>query len=114
MSLIQIAILIFIFYVILRAVLKLPRREISWPLFVLWLIFWLGIAVVDFKPELLNRLANFLGVGRGVDAAIYAAILVLLYSVFRLNVRIQQQEKKITALVRKTAIASAEKKKESL
>jgi hypothetical protein len=37
----------------------------------LWLLFWVAVIVVAWLPDTTNLLARWLGVGRGVDTAMY-------------------------------------------
>lgn len=111
MNLVQILILLFIFFVLYRLVIKLIKHEITIFLFAVWLIFWLNISFFAIYPNVLSYISSKLGVGRGVDVAIYASILVIFYSIFRIFTHLQMQEKKISEIVRKIAIILAEKPK---
>lgn len=72
-----------------------------------WVGVWsVGIAVV-YNPELANTFANKVGVGRGVDAVLYVVVFFLLYTVFRLFVRIERIEANITKLSQHIAILSS-------
>jgi len=66
-----------------------------------------GVAVVVIDPNLTQRVARVLGVGRGVDAVFYLTIVLLFYLVFRVHKRMRGLERQITELVRKLAIMSA-------
>lgn len=82
------------------------RRElkISWGLAWLWSLVWIGVAVVFWWPELTSRVADILHIGRGADVVVYAAIIILLFVVFRLFVRMESLERSITLLTRELAI----------
>lgn len=110
MTIFQILILIFIVFVIFKALKRLIKKEISVAFFILWLIFWLLVAIIDFFPAIIARLADLVGVGRGVDLVIYTAICVLLYVVFRYNLRINKLEQNITDIVRKVALNESRKR----
>lgn len=69
------------------------------------MVWSVGIAVV-YNPELANLFANKVGVGRGVDAVLYVVVFFLLYTVFRLFVRIERTEANITKLSQHIAILS--------
>lgn len=75
-----------------------------------WILLWIAGITITWKPELANRLADMLGVGRGVDAVMYIAFGILFYTVFRLLVRIEKLEAHITTLASHIAILTAEKK----
>jgi small membrane protein len=72
-----------------------------------WVAVWAIAIVVVYNPELANTFANKVGVGRGVDAILYVVVFFLLYTVFRLFVRIERTEANITKLSQHIAILSA-------
>ena len=78
---------------------------------IVWSAFWIASCVVVLRPEFASAFASFLGVGRGVDAVIYVAIIALFYVVFRIYLRLDRLDRDITALVR-TVSLMAEKKTE--
>jgi hypothetical protein len=111
MNLIQILILLFIAYVIYRLIVKMNKRELTWQIFGLWLFFWLVVAAFVILPQTTQILADWLGVGRGVDVIIYIAILVLFYIVFRIFVRIEKIERDITYLIKDISLDNVKKTK---
>lgn len=71
----------------------------------LLLLVLLGTAVVFILfPELTNRLANKLGVGRGADLVFYTSILLFWFVILKLYARLRKLEQIITTLVRKDAL----------
>jgi len=109
MNLIQIFILIFIAYVIYRLIIKLNKRELSAQVFSLWLIFWIIVGIVVVLPQSTQFIADWLGVGRGVDVVVYISVIVLFYVVFRIYARIEKIERNITYLVKDISIDEAKK-----
>ncbi|MDP3771586.1 MAG: DUF2304 domain-containing protein [bacterium] len=80
------------------------NRQLSrWAVF-MWALLWVAVGFVSFIPELTNRLADFLGIGRGADVVIYAAIVVLLALLFRVSVRLEQLDRAITTVTRELAL----------
>lgn len=71
---------------------------------VLWSTLWMGAAAVTLRPDLASRFAALIGVGRGVDAVLYAAVVGLFYLIFRIYLRIDKLERDITSLVRREAL----------
>lgn len=110
MTVFQIIILLFIVAVIAKSGKKLVKKEISIWLFAAWLMFWLIVLVVDLVPGIINRLADMVGVGRGVDLVVYISLLVLFYFAFRINIKINKLEKKINETVRQIALSEAKDK----
>ena len=113
MDLIQILIIVFIAYVIYSLIIKLNKRELSTQIFVLWLIFWIIVGVIVVLPQTTQLVADWLGVGRGVDVVIYISILVLFYIVFRIFVRIEKIERDITYLIKDISLDNARKGKDN-
>jgi len=99
----------FVFLAILALVLRLTwkrvrekviRRREAW----LWTVLWLGAATVILWPDLTTQLAEMVGIGRGVDLAVYGSIVLLLILVFRLHIALDKLERTMTKLVRKEAL----------
>lgn len=112
MNLIQILIVLFIVYVVYRLVVKLNKRELTMQVFILWLIFWLIVGFAVVIPDSLSYIASKVGVGRGVDVAVYIAVLTLFYIVFRIFIRLEKMEKNISEIVRKISISQVVNLKE--
>lgn len=110
--LIQAIIIIVVALILPRIFLQYRTKKINWKELLFWTLFWLAVAVVALLPQTVNVIADYLGVGRGVDVAIYISIIVLFYIVFRVFVRLDKLEKDITKLVRHLALEDKEKKNE--
>lgn len=102
--LIQYLLIPFVLFALSRVVVRAKAHEITTREFLFWFLFWLCAAVVIAWPNSLNRFADLLGVGRGVDVVLYAALVVLFYVVFRIFTRIERIERDITFLVRRKAL----------
>src|SRR3990167_5791873 len=105
---IQWIIIVFILFAIFKAWRAyagggLDRRKLLW-----WTVFWLAAAVVILLPQTATLLANILGVGRGVDLALYISVVVLFYVLFTMSRRVDRLEKSLTDLVREIALKNAE------
>jgi hypothetical protein len=70
------------------------------------LISLAGIVLV-LVPSITTHVANFLGVGRGVDLVLYSFILIMLTAVFNLHIRLRAEHQTLTELARAIAIYSA-------
>lgn len=66
-----------------------------------------GIVFVLF-PDITNRIAHWLGVGRGADLIFYTSIILFWFVILKLYARIRRLEQTVTALVRKDAIENAD------
>jgi hypothetical protein len=76
-----------------------------------WSTVWVAAAIVVARPEATSEVAQFLGVGRGADLILYAAIITLLVLVFQLHVAHHRLERQLTDLVRKQALGEWNKGK---
>lgn len=101
---IQFLLLLFVLFLLTRVVVRYRSREIRAREFFFWLLFWVGGGVVIAWPEAANRIADAVGVGRGVDVVIYFALLFIFYVLFRLVARIDRIERDLTLLVRRKAL----------
>lgn len=73
-----------------------------------WLIIWVIILIALWWPGVLSMVALKLGVGRGVDLAIYVALILQFFLTFRLFVKLDRQQQEITIITRSIAINNAE------
>lgn len=101
---IQIILLFFIIYAVIKVALRYKDKIISLQEFILWTIFWFMVGFVVILPETTSLVASFVGVGRGVDLVIYISILILFYLVFRILVRLDKIDKDVTKIVRSIAL----------
>ena len=106
---IQILATFFIAFVVGRTVSRWRLKQISTRLFYFWILFWFLALLLFWMPQLSDRVADLLQVGRGVDAIIYISLVVMFYLMFRIFNRFERMERQMTKLVRQVAITNAEK-----
>ncbi len=106
MTIFQVTILGLIALVIYKATRRLLKKDLSVLLYFFWTGAWIFVAVFVICPWILNRLADFVGIGRGVDLVIYLSIFALFYFIFKINLRQDKIEKNLADIVRKIAIAN--------
>ena len=104
MMIIQIVLILFFIFALFKVWGRFKAGELallnaSW-----WSVLWVVAAVFVWQPSLAAQLAKFLGVGRGVDAVLYLAVVGLFFIMFRILVRVEKMEKNITNLVRSNAL----------
>jgi hypothetical protein len=110
--LIQVVVVLFALYAAARAVGRFRKGTIGLGELVLWCGFWLAVGVVVLVPEMTQRVARILGVGRGADAVFYLSLVGLSYAFFRLYLKIRHLEQQLTLLVRKQALKEAAEERE--
>lgn len=69
-----------------------------------WAVLAIAIGVVALIPEVTNRLADLLGIGRGADVVLYTAIVAIVAMLFRISIRIEQLDRAITTVTRELAL----------
>ena len=79
MQAIQIVLTIFAAFAVSRVLIRYRRGGMRLLHLGLWLIFWAAVIVVSVHPTTTDRLAILLGVGRGVDTAMYLSLLLIFY-----------------------------------
>ena len=103
-----IAVLIIIFF-LFRLFYQLKKQKISRNEFLMWLIFWVLALLAVIFIRVIDKLVGQLGFsGAGIDALVYAGVIILFYLVFRMRLAIIKQDKEITKIIR--AISLKDKK----
>jgi hypothetical protein len=108
MHAIQIVLTCFAVFAISRVLIRYRRGGLRMLHLGLWLLFWAGVVVVALRPETTNLFANLLGVGRGVDTAMYLALLMIFYLLFRAFGKIEDLDRQLTRVVRANALREME------
>lgn len=74
-----------------------------------WGLVWLGAWAVVVWPESTQRVAGALGIGRGTDVVVYAAIAAIFFLLFRLHVKLETINRQVTQVVRREAVENVER-----
>ena len=101
---IQILITIASVFVIAKSAIAYVRKTIRIPTFIVWSIFWTAIIFLVWQPNLTDRLAAVLQVGRGADAIFYLSLIAVFYLLFRIFIRFETVDSQITTLVREMGL----------
>ncbi len=104
MTLIQTLLVTFFLYVLFKVVRRYQAGEMALGITALWALFWLGAIFVAVVPTSTSKIAEFVGVGRGADLAVYISLALLFFIVFRLMARIDKLNKEITTVTRELAL----------
>ena len=110
MTVFQGLIIIFILFVLYKAIRRFLNKEISVWLMILWCGLWIVLGLVTIFPIIIESIATFVGVGRGVDLIIYIALFVCFYTLFKISVKQKKTEKAMVELVRRIALTQVKKK----
>ena len=101
---IQLVAIVFLIFAFSRVWLRAREGSVSWGMFLFWTLVWMLVLVAVIRPDLTTQLAKRLGIGRGVDVALYISIVLLFYLNFRSNVMIENLRHEITRLTRIIAL----------
>jgi len=77
--------------------------------FIFWTVLWLTGTILVFYPDFLSFLAQLFHIGRGSDLAVYSALALVFYLVFRLSVIIENIRNDISKLTREIALMEKDK-----
>jgi len=109
MQLIQIFGVVFALFLLVKTIQRFRQGKLKTSSFVFWGVVWTAIIIVSILPSTTSFLARLLGVGRGIDIAVYVSIIVLFFLIFQIYIKLQKIEETITSLVSKIAIEKKEK-----
>jgi hypothetical protein len=108
MHAIQIVLLCFAIFAMSRALIRYRRGLTRMLHLEMWLLFWVCVVVVALRPEVTDLLARWLGVGRGVDTAMYLALLMIFFLLFRNFGKVEDLDRQLTKVVRANALREME------
>ena len=104
MLIVQYILLVLIALFIIKTAKSLVRKKIHFADFFLWLIFWGVVSAIIIWPQITQRFAELIGIGRGADLVVYLGMLGVYFFFYNLLVKVKQLEEKITTLGREIAI----------
>ena len=99
-----------IILIIVKTLADFKKNKINRRGFLFWLTLWLVMLVMVIQPQVTGFLAGFLGVGRGIDVAVYFSILLIFFILFKIIADLEKIRHEITEIVRHFALKDADKK----
>jgi hypothetical protein len=108
MHAIQLVLTCFAVFAVSRVLIRYRRGGMRMLHLGLWLVFWAAVIVVSLHPRTTDHLADLLGVGRGVDTAMYLSLLLIFYLLFRSFAKIEDMDRQLTRIVRANALRELE------
>lgn len=99
-----------ILFVIYRTLVIYKKGNLTGKFTLIWLMFWGTILFFLFRQDLLTKAANFLGIWRGVDMALYISVIVIFYLLFKTFALLEEINQKITQIIRRDAIKNPSKR----
>ncbi len=113
MLLIQIIIILFSIFALIKLFQKFRQKEIFFRVFILWFIFWISVIIFVLNPEITNYFAFIFGVGRGADLILYLSLIVIFYLLFRISGKIYKIERDISSIVQEIAFLKYKTKRKN-
>jgi len=110
MTTIHLIIVVFVLFAMSRTYLRLKDGELGIVSFAFWMVNWFLVGVIGFWPGVTQRIADIVGIERGIDTVVYSSIVVLFYLMYRLYVKIEHLEQDITKVVRDSALEDFKEK----
>ena len=108
-GIIQIVVFVFGLFAFSRAVMRYRGGSIKLAELLFWAGIWILGIVFALFPNVLVLLSDVGGFKRGIDLVVAFSIVVMFYLIFRMYVRIDEQEQSITKLVREIAVTKVKK-----
>lgn len=108
---IQFLITIFAVLALIGVMRGFKRGTLSRVGVVIWMCTWIVAILAVWNPNVTNLFARVLGVGRGADAVLYVAIVILLYVIFKLYGKLENLEHQLSELVKKIALKDLDDRK---
>ena len=110
---IQIFLLAVVIFAISRVYLRLKEGVITTRMAFFWFLIWVAALVGITLPATTTKIAEFFGVGRGVDIIVYISLALLFYLVFRIYVMIEDLRHQITYIIREVALSGSSKNRKN-
>ena len=111
---VQFLAVILIILVLIKTIVDFKKNKITPSAFLFWLTLWLVILVVVVLPQVTVFLAMLLGIGRGMDVAVYFSILFIFFILFKIIARLEKMKQEITKIVQEDALQKGKFKKNNL
>lgn len=112
MTTFQIVTLPLLAVMVLLTAIQIARRRLAPRFGFAWIALWVAAAVSIANPDLLVRIAHFLGIGRGTDLVLYLSILFMFVAFFLIYLRFRRVDEQLTKIVRHLAIRDAQDERE--
>lgn len=109
----QIIIGAIVLFIVYRTIRTYQQGNLTRIFALIWLTFWGVVLFFLFQQGLLSKIANFLGVWRGVDLALYLSVITIFYLLFRFSASLEEVNQKITQIVRREALDNPTRKLKS-
>jgi hypothetical protein len=109
-SLYQLLVPLFSTIMIAKAVSQFLHHKRTFRELLVLCLIWAGISVVAVFPDFsMYWLSTLTGIKSGINALIFFALVILVYGLLQLLIKMEDNERVLTELVRKIALRELEK-----
>ena len=105
----QIILSAIVFFILIKTFKSYRKKQMSSSFSIVWCLFWCAVLFVIYYPGFLSGIASMLGIGRGVDFALYVSIISLFYLIYIINLKVEKLNRDLTKIIRKIAIENEKK-----
>ncbi|MBN1376941.1 DUF2304 family protein [Candidatus Woesearchaeota archaeon] len=104
MEIIQVLVIIFAVYLIVKVIFNFKREKISLSEFIFWEILWILLIILAVFPRNFNTIAEKIGVSSIFNLIVYISIILLFFLIYKLYIKSEEQREEITKLVREITL----------
>ena len=104
MTLVQILFIVLAVIFLFKTIVNFKNNKVRQKTFLFWTVLWIAVIVLAVIPQTTNFFSKILGIGRGVDVAVYFSIILLFFLVYKIGIRLEKIEHEITELVRRETL----------
>ena len=108
-SIVQVLAIVFGLFAFSRAFLRWKESKLKLIELLFWGGIWLFAIVIAIFPQTLNLFSNVVGFRRGLDFILSFSVVALFYLIFRLYVKIDENDQNLTRLVREITLKKGRK-----
>ena len=110
MTLVQFIIVGLAALIIFKTILNFKEKKVTFKLFIFWTALWIIIMVAAVLPKITTFFSEILGIGRGVDVAVYFSIILIFFLLYRIIIHLEKIDQEITQIIRHLALKNSKKK----
>lgn len=110
---IQVIAIVFAIFALIKVILRLRKKKLTINEFIFWASIWTILIILSIFPDISHTIAGFFGFGRGLDFFMVSSILLILYLIFRIFIKLEELDSRITKLARSIALKESDAIKEN-
>lgn len=108
---IQLIIALFALFSVILTIVYFKNERIGLTSFLSFSFVWICIIIFALFPYVLSKIANYMGLTRGVDLLVYPAIAILFLFFFKMNAKLERIDQENGRIIGELAILRSEYEK---